>query len=248
VKIFEITAAAVRWEVTPGRFMDAFAYNGQIPGPEIRVRKGDRIRVIMHNQLPESTAVHFHGVAVPNAMDGVPYITQPPIKSGETFTYAFRVVEEPGGYMYHSHFNATAQVGKGLLGAFIVEPSRRNWDVEHTMVLGDGELGFTLNGKGFPATTPIVAKRGQRILIRFMNAGQQLHPMHLHGVHFTVVGRDGRAITPNEIDTLTVAPGERYDALFTASLPGVWALHCHILPHVEGEHGMFGMVTAVIVQ
>lgn len=246
-KVFEVTASEIDWEVTPGNFVKAFAYNGQVPGPQLRVRRGDRVRVVVHNELPESTAVHFHGVEVPNAMDGVPFITQPPIGTGETFTYEFVEKEPPGTYMYHSHFNATEQVGRGLLGAFIVEPARRSWDIEQNVILGDGELGFTLNGKGFPATAPIVAKIGQRVLIRFMNAGQQLHPMHLHGVHFTVVARDGRTVDPYEADTITVAPGERWDVLLTARLPGVWALHCHILPHVETSHGMFGMVTAVII-
>lgn len=247
MKVFEITAAPVSWEVTPGRFVEGFAYNGQIPGPEIRVRRGDRVRVAVRNELPESTAVHFHGVAVPNTMDGVPFITLPPIKPFESFDYEFTVREDPGTYMYHSHHNATAQVSKGLLGAFIVEPTRRAWDVEQTVIVGDGDLGFTLSGKSFPATAPIAAKRGQRVLLRFANAGQLLHPMHLHGVHFTVVGRDGRAVSPYELDTITVAPGERYDVLFTASLPGIWALHCHILSHVESDQGMHGMVTAVIV-
>jgi FtsP/CotA-like multicopper oxidase with cupredoxin domain len=246
IKTFDITVSTVKWEVTPGNFVDAFAYNGQIPGPQIRVRRGDRIRVVVHNLLSESTAVHFHGVEVPNAMDGVPFITQPPIRTGETFTYEFVVREPPGTYMYHSHMNATEQVGKGLLGAFIVE-GNRSWDVEQNVILGDGALGFTLNGKGFPATAPIVATIGQRVLIRFMNAGQQLHPMHLHGVHFTVIARDGRTVEPHQADTITVAPGERWDVILNARLPGVWALHCHILPHVETSHGMYGMVTAVVI-
>lgn len=247
-KVFDLSAKATRWEVSPGKFVDAYGYNGQIPGPEIRVLRGDRIKVVLRNDLPESTTLHFHGVALPNAMDGVPFITQPPIKPGQSFTYQFTVTEPPGSYMYHSHHNALSQVGKGLLGAFLVEPKTKSWDVEQTLILGDGELGYTLNGKGFPATGPIAAGLGKRVLVRFMNAGQQLHPMHLHGVHFTVVSRDGRPATPYEIDTLTVGPGERYDAIFTASLPGVWAFHCHILSHVEGPHGMHGMVTAVIVK
>ena len=247
-KVFELTTRAVRWEVTPGQFVDAFGYNGQVPGPEIRVRQGDKIKVVLRNQLPESTVIHFHGLTVPNAMDGVPFITQPPVRPGETFTYAFTIVDGPGTYMYHSHENSTEQVGKGLLGAFIVEPKKRGWNVEQTLVLNDAALGFTLNGKGFPATAPILAKLGQRVLVRFINEGQMLHPMHLHGFHFTVVATDGHPVAPYLKDTLVVAPGERYDVLFTANNPGIWALHCHILPHVEGNQGMFGMVTAVIVK
>lgn len=248
VKVFEVTAKPVRWEVAPGKFVQAFAYNGQVPGPEIRVRKGDRIRLVLKNALAESTSVHFHGMEVPNEMDGVPYITQAPVKPGESFTYEFTVAEPPGTYMYHSHHNALAQVGKGLLGALIVEPDRRSWDVEQTMILGDGPLGYTLNGKGFPATQPIAAKPGQRVLVRFLNEGLEIHPMHLHGFHFEVFSRDGRPVTPFSVDTLAVAPGERYDVIFTAAAPGVWAFHCHILTHVESEHGMHGMVTAVVVK
>jgi FtsP/CotA-like multicopper oxidase with cupredoxin domain len=248
VKLFSVAATPLKWEVSPGKFVEAFGYNSQIPGPEIRVNRGDRIRFIFRNELPESSSVHFHGVEVPNEMDGVPFITQAPVKPGESFTYEFTVVEQPGTYMYHSHHNATEQVGKGLLGAFIVEPDRRDWDVEQTMVLGDGPLGFTLNGKGFPATSPISVNVGQRVFVRFLNEGQQIHPMHLHGFHFTVVSRDGRPVAPYEVDTLAVAPGERYDVVFTASLPGIWAFHCHILSHAESEHGMHGMVTAVMVK
>lgn len=248
VKVFDLTAKAVRWEVSPDEFVDAFAYNGQIPGPEIRVRKGDKIEVVVHNELAESTTVHFHGVTVPNAMDGVPYITQPPIRSGESFTYAFTVTDDPGTHMYHSHHNATIQVGKGLLGAFIVESAKKAWDIEQTIVISDGPLGYTINGKGFPATAPIVAAQGKRVLIRYMNEGQQIHPMHLHGFPSTVIARDGRPTTPYTVDTLSVAPGERYDIVVTPTLKGVWAFHCHILSHAESEHGMHGMVTALIVE
>jgi FtsP/CotA-like multicopper oxidase with cupredoxin domain len=248
-KVFDVTAKAIRWEVSPGQFVDAFAYNSQIPGPEIRVRKGDKVRVVLHNLLEESTSVHLHGVTLPNAMDGVPFITQPPVQPSHSFTYEFTVVDEPGTHMYHSHHNATVQVGKGLLGAFIVEPERNDWDVEQTMVLGDGPLGYTINGKGFPATAPIVVKKGQDVLVRFMNEGQLLHPMHLHGFHFKVIAADGFPTpVPYYRDTLTIAPGERFDVVFTADSAGVWAFHCHVLSHAESEHGMHGMVTAVVVQ
>ena len=249
VKVFELTTKAVRWEVSPGEFVEGYAFNGQIPGPQLRARKGDKVKIVLRNELPESTAVHFHGLTVPNAMDGVPFITQDPIKPGETFNYEFEIVDGPGTYMYHSHHNALAQVGRGLFGSFIVEGSRSTkWDQEHTMIVGDGDLGYTLNGKGFPATAPIVATLGSKVLVRFINAGQMLHPMHLHGFHFTVVARDGRPITPYVLDTLTIAPGERYEVIFTANLVGTWAFHCHILSHVDSEHGMLGMVTAVVVK
>jgi FtsP/CotA-like multicopper oxidase with cupredoxin domain len=252
VKVFDMTCSKIQWEVEPGRSVEAWAYNGQVPGPQIRVREGDRIRMNVKNELDQSTAVHFHGLELPNDQDGVPFITQPPIKPGESFTYEF-VVPNAGSHMYHSHHNAAQQVGMGLLGAFIVEPrDARNEpkvDVDYVMVLNDGYHGFTLNGKSFPATEPVVAKLGQTVRIRFMNEGMMIHPMHLHGVHMTVIAKDGwDQPAPWKCDTLNVAPGERWDVLVRATNPGVWAFHCHILPHAESEHGMLGMVTALIVE
>ncbi len=251
VKVYEITAKPISWEVEPGVFRQAFAYNGQVPGPVIRVAEGDRVRVILKNELPESTSIHFHGLITPNSMDGVPFITQPPVRPGQTFTYEF-VAQPTGSHMYHSH-NGDDQITKGLLGAFIVEPKDRSGEpavaVDAVMIINDGPLGYTLNGKSFPATQPIVVKRGQRLRIRYMNEGQIIHPMHLHGLVQQVIAKDGRRLSqPYLADTVNVAPGERYDVLVTADQLGTWALHCHILSHAESKRGMHGMVTAVIVQ
>jgi manganese oxidase len=254
VKVYELTASKIQWEVDPGRKVEAWAYNGQVPGPQIRVKEGDRVRVILRNQLPESTAIHFHGLELPIDQDGVPFITQPPVKPGETYTYEFTApVGNAGSHMYHSHHNAAVQVGSGLLGAFIVEPRRpraiEKVDVDYVMIINDGVHGYTLNGKGFPATEPIIAKRGQKVRVRFMNEGMMIHPMHLHGMHMTVIDKDGWAQpAPWKCDTLNVAPGERWDVIVNCNNPGVWAFHCHILPHAESQHGMFGMVTALIVE
>lgn len=250
VKVFELTARQIQWEVEPGITRTAFAYNGQVPGPTIRVTEGDRVRVILTNELPESTAIHFHGLITPNAMDGVPFVTQPPVRPGQRFTYEF-MVRPAGTHMYHSH-HGVDQITKGLLGAFIVQPrTGREPKVAQdvVMVVNDGPLGYTLNGKSFPATQPIVLKLGQRLRIRYMNEGAIIHPMHLHGFPQQVIAKDGRPLRgPYMVDTLNVAPGERYDVLVTADQPGVWALHCHILPHAESAQGMHGMVTAVVVQ
>ena len=252
VKVFEVTASRILWEVEPGRKVEAMAYNGQVPGPQIRVREGDRVRVVLTNQLDQSTAVHFHGVELPNDQDGVPFITQPPVKPGETYTYEF-TAPNPGSHMYHSHHNSAEQVGKGLLGAFIIEPRSKRAvervDLDYVLILNDGYHGYTFNGKGFPATEPIVARLGQKVRIRFMNEGMMIHPMHLHGMHMTVIDKDGWPLpAPFRCDTLNVAPGERWDVIVHCTNPGTWAFHCHILPHAESEHGMFGMVTALVVQ
>jgi manganese oxidase len=248
-KVFHLVAQQIRWEVAPGQYAEAFAYNGMVPGPEIRVYAGDKVRVVLQNELQQPTTLHFHGVTVPNAMDGVPYITQPPIMPGEAFTYSFQIVDQPGTYVYHAHFNSAEQVGRGLYGALIVEPKGTpSWDVEYTEFLGDGPLGYNINGKGFPATAPMTAKLGQTVLIRMIDEGELLHTMHLHGFHFAVVARDGFPIKdPVMADTLAIAPGEVYDVLVKVDNPGVWAFHCHVLAHAEGPQGMFGMVTALIV-
>jgi FtsP/CotA-like multicopper oxidase with cupredoxin domain len=252
VKVFELTAKKMRWETEPGHFVEAWAYNDQVPGPQIRVREGDKVRVVLHNELSESTVVHFHGLELPNDQDGVPFITQPPVKPGQSYTYEF-VVPNAGSHMYHSHHNSAKQVGLGLLGAFIVEPKQKgqfdNPDVDEVLILNDGVHGYTVNGKSFPATQPLVAKLGQKLRIRFMNEGMMIHPMHLHGMHMTVIEKDGWPLpAPWKCDTLNVAPGERWDVVVNCNNPGTWAFHCHILPHAESDHGMFGMVTALVVQ
>lgn len=257
VKVFELVAQEMRWETEPGVFVDAMGFNGTVPGPEIRVNPGDKVRIVVRNEMSQPTTMHLHGVTLPNGMDGVPFITQDPIMPGGFFTYELEVVDPPGMYVYHSHFNSTEQVGKGMYGAFYVEPRSGDWsevyhrpiDVEHTLFLGDGPTGYVLNGKGFPATDPIVAERGDNVLIHVSNDGAQIHPMHLHGYHFEVVAADGFALDQTYMaDTLAVAPGQRFDLIVQADYPGVWAYHCHILPHVEGPQGMFGMVTALIVE
>jgi FtsP/CotA-like multicopper oxidase with cupredoxin domain len=255
VKVFKLTCQAVEWEFRPGESVEAWTYNGVVPGPEIRVTEGDQVRFEVSNELQESTSIHWHGLIVPNNMDGVPFITQPPIKPGETFVYEFQIREgNSGSHMYHSHHNSAEQVTKGLLGAFIVEPkdpsTQPAFDREYTLVLNDGPIGaFTINGKSFPATQPLMAKQGERVLVRYMNEGLMIHPMHLHGMPMTVIAQDGYPLPqPYLCDTLNIAPGQRFDAIVEATELGVWAFHCHILSHAETRHGMFGMVTALIVE
>jgi len=251
-KEFDLTTKVVDWEVEPGKTVQAWTYNGMVPGPTIKVQPGDRVRVVLDNQLPESTAIHFHGIDTPNAMDGVPYVTQDPVKPGETFTYEF-VAQGPAVGTYHSHHHAEHQVPDGLMGAFLIgdEPVPPGVNVTQNvpMVLNDaGVIGLSLNGKSFPATAPVIAKQGDWVEVQYMNEGLQIHPMHLHGLPQLVIAKDGFPIAPYQVDTLSVAPGERYTVLVHATNPGVWAWHCHILTHAERDDGMFGMVTTFIVQ
>lgn len=250
-KVFELTCAETKWEVEPARVIDAMSYNGIVPGPIIRVTEGDNVRVIVHNEMNQSTSVHWHGVLLPNNQDGVPYLTQPPIRPGESFTYEF-VARNPGSHMYHSHHNAAEQVTRGLLGAFLIDPKDPAhdpaFDSDYVLVLNDAVTGFSLNAKSFPYTQPIIAKVGEKVRIRYMNEGLTIHPMHLHGLEQLVFAKDGWNLPqPYYCDTLNIAPGERYDVIVDCHTPGVWAFHCHILSHAESAHGMFGMVTAMIV-
>jgi FtsP/CotA-like multicopper oxidase with cupredoxin domain len=257
-KVFELTIDKIQHRIDALKDpIAALGYNGSWPGPRLSVVEGDKVRAIFTNKLDETTGVHFHGQRVPNAMDGVPHVTQDPIKPGESFTYEF-VARTPGSHMYHSHHNATDQVGRGLLGAFIVEPKARGRRYDRlygatqdiVWISNDALGGFTINGRGFPATAPIVARLGETIVIRFMNEGVMMHPWHLHGMPMRVVARDGYPLGSAAFtcDTLGVNPGERWDVVIECDEPGAWAFHCHILPHAEGMDGMFGMVTALLVQ
>ncbi|MEA2518343.1 MAG: hypothetical protein QOF49_423, partial [Chloroflexota bacterium] len=256
-KVFELTIDKIQHQIDAQKEpVAALGYNGMWPAPRIEVTEGDRIRAVFTNNLDESTGVHFHGQRLPNSMDGVPHITQDPILPGETFAYEF-VARTAGSHMYHSHHNATDQVGRGLLGAFLVQPRDpadrydRKYGASQDIVWisNDSLGGFTINGRGFPATSPIVAKLGDTIAIRFMNEGSMMHPWHLHGMPMRVVARDGYPLAqPFLCDTLGVNPGERWDVIIECEAPGAWAFHCHILPHAEGPNGMFGMVTALVIQ
>jgi plastocyanin len=262
-KQFELTAAVTPWEVSPGEFVDAWTYNGVVPGPQINVDIGDKIQVILHNETPMGTDIHWHGVHTPNDQDGVSPYTQDPIPSGETFTYEF-VAEDPAIGMYHAHLHSQTSVVNGMFAAFTIGdnplplgetvsgvtiPTDLEPVFEEPMVLNDaGVIGLSLNGKSFPATEPIVMNEGDWGVIHYYNEGLTAHPMHLHQFPQLVYAKDGIPLDqPYWADTINVAPGERYSVLFQADTAGTWVYHCHILTHVERVEGMFGMVTAIIV-
>lgn len=247
--VFELTATEIDWETEPGVVQPAMAFNGQVPGPRIDVDLGDDVRIVVHNEMTVPTALHLHGLLLPNDMDGVPGLNQDSILPGDSFTYEF-TVRNSGSHMYHSHFDSAHQVPSGLLGAFIVhDPADPEVDLDYVMILNDGPLGYTLNGKGFPATEPVVAQQGQRVRIRYMNEGLVIHPMHLHGMPQRVVAKDGYPLdSPYTADNVLVSPGDRVDVIVDATELGGWAWHCHILTHAEGPDGMFGMVTVFVVE
>jgi FtsP/CotA-like multicopper oxidase with cupredoxin domain len=257
-KEFDVTASIVDWEVAPGKIVKAWTYNGVVPAPEIHVEVGDKVRVVLHNQLPESTVVHFHGILVPNSMDGVDPYTQPAVEPGQSYTYEFTAKEIAVG-IYHSHHNAQVQVPNGMFGAFTIgempipeslqADGFTQVDKRVNMVVNDaGTIGLSLNGKSFPATEPYTLEVGQVMEVNYMNEGMMAHPMHLHQPVGWIIAKDGVPLDePLPGDTINVAPGERYTVLYKAVEPGVWAWHCHLLTHAETSKGMFGMVTALIV-
>lgn len=272
-KLFKLEVKVVDWEVSPGNIVSAYTYNGMVPGPTIHVDPGDKVAVEVTDHSPENTSVHFHGLDTPVGMDGVPWITQDPIQVGETFTYRFTVADHPQHGMYHSHYHAETQIADGLEGAFIIGsmPVPSDYaaadqfpapDTPYVMVLNDaGTVGLALNGKAFPGTSPVVAPAGKWIEIVYMNEGDTVHPMHLHGMPQLVIAKDGHPLpTPYFEDTVLVAPGERWTVLVrptsamldnlkqTPFAPfGVWAFHCHIIPHAESYGGFIGMTTTFIV-
>lgn len=264
-KVFDVTAAITPWEVAPGKVVDAWTYNGVVPGPQIQLDIGDRVHLRLHNELPMASDIHLHGINVENRFDGVAPLTQPLVEPGQTFTYEF-TADEVAVAMYHPHFMSQISMPNGLFGTIIVGqeplPLGRTISVglaeipdeitiaqELPMVLNDsGVIGYSLNGKSFPATAPIVAEQGDWILIDYFNEGSQIHPMHLHQFDQIVIAEDGFPLdNPYIVDTLNVAPGNRFTVLVHLDSPGTWVWHCHILPHVENDNGMFGMVTAVVV-
>ncbi|MEW6030286.1 MAG: multicopper oxidase family protein [Chloroflexota bacterium] len=271
VKVFELTTKAVQWPILDGVTVTAYTYNGTVPGPMIRVTEGDQVRIIVKNELPDPTTIHWHGVEVPNAMDGVPGVTQDPIQPGETFTYEF-TAKPAGTFMYHSHYEGDIQVSAGLYAPFIIDPKEpeanppavdkilmiSEWRMADGMTYAAMPMGgmepnyFTINGKSFPATETITVKKGDRVRLRFIGIGQFIHPMHLHGFPFEIVATDGHPVPEGARlikDTVSVAPGERYDIEFVATETGQWVLHCHILHHTTNDNvepgGLMMMIEVV---
>ncbi len=274
VKVFELETSVIRWNILRHERVDAYAFNRQIPGPQIRITVGDRLRIHVTNRLPQSTTVHWHGLVVPNAMDGPAEITQPPIPPGGSFTYEFTATR-PGTYFYHSHDHADRQQALGLYGALIVEAARPSDQIEtyqHELIvelqewleregytypamLMEGGLPnfFTINGKAYPDTERVHMRVGERVLVRFIGSNNNfVHPMHIHGGPFEIVATDGNPVPTGARltkDTVDVGPGERYDVIWMARRPGKWLLHCHIPHHttnnnVEEEGG--GGLTMII--
>jgi FtsP/CotA-like multicopper oxidase with cupredoxin domain len=261
VKAFALETSVLEWTILPDQPVLAYAFNHQVPGPRIRVTEGDRVRIDVTNHLPESTTVHWHGLVVPNAMDGAAEITQAPIPPGQTFSYEF-VTEQRGTYFYHSHDHIDRQQALGLYGALIVDPRQPEgypYEYDHELVVQLQELleregyswpampmegglpnYFTINGKAYPETETVRLRVGETLLVRFIGTNSGfIHPMHIHGGPFRIVETDGNPVPEDGQwvkDTVNVGPGERYDVLWEAREPGKWLLHCHISHHTTNNN------------
>lgn len=278
-KVFDLDVSVIEWRILAGEPVAAYAFNRQVPGPRIAVRQGDRVRLNITNNLPEPTSVHWHGFMLPNEMDGAADVTQDPIAPGETFAYEF-TVEQAGTYFYHSHAQPDRQQALGMYGAFVVEPADPKvdaaYDYDHDVVVMlqewleregltypamtmEGALPnfFTINGKAYPETETIRMRVGERLRVRFIGSNNNfVHPMHIHGGPFTVVEIDGNpvpAAARQDLDTVNVGPGQRYDVIWEARRPGKWLLHCHIPHHttndnveVEGGGGLTSIIDVTV--
>ncbi|MCC6409701.1 MAG: copper oxidase [Planctomycetes bacterium] len=257
VKVFRLSAEPVEREFAPGMKVRALGYNGESPGPTIECVQGDRVRILVTNRLGEHTTVHWHGIRLPNGMDGVGGLNQPHIKPGETWAYEF-VVRDAGTFMYHPHADEMVQMALGLMGMFIVHPREEDEPVDRDFVLlphawavhpgtyrpdpsvmNDFNL-FTFNGKVFPATEPLVVRTGERVRLRLGNLSMDSHPIHLHGYSFDVTATDGGRIAKSARwpqTTVNVPVGSTRDIEWTADAPGDWALHCHKSHHTMNAMG-----------
>jgi manganese oxidase len=248
VKVFKLVAEPVRRKIAPWKTIDCWGFNGVSPGPAIQADEGDRLRIVIENRLPESLAIHWHGLEIPYAMDGMPYLSQKPIPPGSRLSYEF-TVHQNGTFFYHSH--SPMQQMMGLVGMFILHPAQphapvvdhdfgivlQEWAVlPNNTVPNTANMEWnwlTFNGACSPMTTPLIVRLGSRVRIRFVNLGMDHHPIHLHGHTFVVTGTEaGRQ--PQTLwgpaNTVLVGVAQARDFEFVASNPGEWMLHCH-MPH-----------------
>jgi len=271
VKVFHLIAEPVRHEFAPGLQANCWGYNGQVHGPTIEAVEGDRVRIYVTNRLPEPTSVHWHGILLPNGMDGVAGLTQKAIEPGETFKYDF-TLRQHGTHMYHPHHDEMTQMAMGMMGLFIIHPRHPTSprpDRDFAIMLSEWAIKpgaarpdpsemtdfnvLTFNARVFPGTEPLVAKLGDRVRIRLGNlSAMDHHPIHLHGYQFKITQTDGGSIPPSAWwpETTSLTPvGSTRTVDFVADAPGDWSLHCHMTHHVMTQMGhgipnMIGMDTS----
>jgi FtsP/CotA-like multicopper oxidase with cupredoxin domain len=251
-KEFHLVAEPVRREIAPGMIAHLWGYNGQSPGPTIEAVEGDKVRIFVTNRLPEHTTVHWHGLLLPNGMDGVGGLTQPHINPGKTFVYEF-VLRRSGTFMYHPHADEMVQIAMGMMGSFIIHPrdpgeQRVDRDFVFLVASYDVDPGtyvprvttmtefnlWTWNTRVFPGIDPLPVRRGDRVRVRVGNLSMTNHPIHKHGEPFEVTCTDGGWVPPSarrpEVTT-DVPVGAVRVFEYVADEPGDWAIHCHKAHH-----------------
>ena len=260
VKVFHLVAEEVWHTFASGLKAKCWGYNGKVHGPTIEAVEGERIRIYVTNKLKAPTSVHWHGVFLPNGMDGVGGLTQRAIAPGETFKYEW-TVRQSGTYMYHSHHDEMTQMAMGMMGMLVFHPRNPSPDYkvdrDFAIMLSEWRIDpgtstpnpnemndfnvLTMNAKCYPGTEPLVAKMGDRVRIRFGNlSAMDHHSIHLHGHYFKITATNGGRISTTAQhpgSTLFVPVGDTQDIEFIASDPGDWAIHCHMTHHVMNQMG-----------
>lgn len=256
VKVFHLVAEPVCREFAPGFWVNCWGYNGSCPGPTIEAVEGETVRLLVTNHLNEPTSVHWHGLFVPNGMDGVGGLTQKSIPPGATFRYEF-TLKQNGTYMYHPHSDELVQIAMGLMGFFIIHPKESEdppVDRDYALFLHEWRIPmgaktpvplemldfnlFTFNSALFPKVESLVAKKGDRVRIRLANVMMNSHPIHIHGHEFLVTRRGASRLPPSAQyteNTISVAPGETRDIEFIANNLGDWVVHCHKPHHTMNQ-------------
>ena len=257
-KEFHLVAEPVVREIAPGMTAHLWGYNGQSPGPTIEAVEGDKVRISVTNKLPEHTTIHWHGMLLPNGMDGVGGLTQPHIKPGKTFVYEF-TLRKSGTFMYHPHADELVQMAMGMMGSFIVhprDPSFMRVDRDFVFLLSAYDIDpgsyvpkvatmtdfnlWAFNSRVFPGIDHLVVRQGDRVRVRIGNLSMTNHPIHMHGHHFAVTCTDGgwvpeSARWPETAIDIPVGAMRAYE--FVADVPGDWALHCHKSHHTMNAMG-----------
>ncbi len=257
-KEFHLVAEPVVRELAPGMKANLWGYNGQSPGPTIECVEGDRVRIFVTNRLPEHTTIHWHGVLLPNGMDGVGGLTQPQIPPGKTYVYEFEM-KKSGTFMYHPHADEMVQMAMGMMGSLVVHPKNPGFmkvDRDFVLLLNAFDIDpgsytprvstmldfnlWCMNSRVFPGIDHLAVRKGDRVRVRMGNLTMTNHPIHLHGYEFEVAGTDGgwvpKAARWPEV-TADIAIGQMRAIEFTANEPGDWAFHCHKSHHTMNAMG-----------
>jgi FtsP/CotA-like multicopper oxidase with cupredoxin domain len=257
-KVFHLIAQPVKHVIAPGLEIEAWGYNGTTPGPLIECVEGDKVRIYVTNKLAEPTSTHWHGVLLPNGMDGVSGLTQASIRPGETFKYEF-TMRKAGTFMYHPHFDEMTQIALGMTGMIVVHPKARparrvrdyalmlhEWMIPigsrrpNPLAMSDFNV-LTFNSKAFPGTEPLVAEQGDLVRIRMGNLGpMDHHPIHLHGFAFELTETDGGPVPRSARipETAMLVPVGTVRVIeFVADALGDWPFHCHMTHHVMNQMG-----------